>query len=150
MQEKAKNDLRVLAISRPIIPDVPPDATLGDSMVSAGFPSPAEDSYEAFDIVSHIVRHPTSTFFMKVAGDSMTGAGIFDSDLVVVDRSLEAKSGDIVVAVLDGEFTIKRFRRNGSGIELVPENPKYRKITLNEGMEMTIWGVVTGTYKSFK
>ena len=59
-------------------------------------------------------------------------------------------SGDIVVAILDGEFTIKRFRRNGSGIELVPENPKYRKITLNEGMEMEIWGIVTGTYRSFK
>ena len=145
-----RNDLRVLAVSRPVIPGVPHETTLGDSMVSAGFPSPADDSHEMFDIVSHIVRHPASTFFMKVAGDSMTGAGIFDGDLIVVDRSLEAKSGDIVVAILDGEFTIKRFRCNGSSIELLPENPKYRKIILNEGMEMTIWGVVTGTYKSFK
>jgi len=87
---------------------------------------------------------------MRVAGDSMIGAGIFDGDLLVIDRSIEAQSGDIVVAVLDEEFTIKRFRRNGSTIELVPENPKFRKITLNEGMELAIWGVVTGTYKSFK
>jgi len=148
MQEK--NDLRVIAVSRPAIIETRHSGTLGDSMVSAGFPSPADDAHEMFDVVSHIVRHPASTFFMKVAGDSMTGAGIFDGDLIVVDRSLEVKSGDIVVAVLDGEFTIKRFRRNGSGIELVPENPKYRKITLNEGMEMEIWGIVTGTYKSFK
>jgi len=80
----------------------------------------------------------------------MIGAGIFDGDLLVVDRSIEAASGDIVVAVVNGEFTIKRFRRNGSTIELVPENSKFRKITLSEGMELEIWGVVTGTYKSFK
>jgi len=119
-------------------------------MVSAGFPSPADDSHETFDIVSLIVRHPAATFFMRVAGDSMTGAGIFDGDLLVVDRSIEAQSGDIVVAVVNGEFTIKRFRCYGSRIELVPENPKYHKIILNEGMELEIWGTVTGAYKSFR
>jgi DNA polymerase V len=144
------NDIRITAVSRPVITETPHNGTLGDSMVSAGFPSPADDTHETFDIVSHIVRHPTATFFMRVAGDSMTGAGIFDGDLLVVDRSIEAKSGDIVVAVLDGEFTIKRFRRSGSTIELVPENPKYRKIMMHEGMELEIWGVVTGTYKSFR
>jgi len=145
-----KNDLRVLAVSRPVIRETRHNGTLGDSTVSAGFPSPAEDSYETFDIVSHIVRHPAATFFMRVAGDSMTGAGIFDGDLLVVDRSIEAKSGDIVVAILNGEFTIKRFRRSGTKIELVPENPKYRKIILNENMELEVWGVVVGTYKSFR
>jgi DNA polymerase V len=144
------NALRVIAVSRPVIPASRHSGTLGDSMVSAGFPSPADDTHETFDIVSHIVQHPTATFFMRVAGDSMTGAGIFDGDLLVVDRSIEAKSGDIVVAVLDGEFTIKRFRCNGSTIELVPENSEYRKITMCEGMELEIWGVVTGTYKSFR
>ncbi|MDR0327490.1 MAG: translesion error-prone DNA polymerase V autoproteolytic subunit [Planctomycetaceae bacterium] len=150
MQEKATNDLRVLAVSRPIIPETRHNGTLGDSSVSAGFPSPADDTCETFDLVSHIVRHPTATFFMRVAGDSMTDAGIFDGDLLVVDRSLEAKSGDIVVAVLNGEFTVKRLRCSGTNIELVPENPKYRKIILNEEMELEIWGVVTGTYKSFQ
>jgi len=144
------NVLRVIAISRPVIPESRHNAPLGDTMIPAGFPSPAEDTHETFDIVSHIVRHPTATFFMRVAGDSMIGAGIFDGDLLVVDRSIEAASGDIVVAVVNGEFTIKRFRRNGSTIELVPENSKFRKITLSEGMELEIWGVVTGTYKSFK
>jgi DNA polymerase V len=148
--QKAKNDIRVVAVTRPVIPETHRTGTLADSMVSAGFPSPAEDSYETFDIVSHIVRHPAATFFMRVAGDSMSGAGIFDGDLVVVDRSFEPKSGDIIVAILNGEFTIKRFRRNGSTIELVPENPKFRKITLNESMELEVWGVVTGTYKSFQ
>jgi DNA polymerase V len=144
------NAIRVLTVTRPVIPVSRHDGTLGDSMVSAGFPSPADDIHETFNIISHIVRHPTATFFMRVAGDSMTGAGIFDGDLLVVDRSIEAKSGDIVVAILDGEFTIKRFRCNGSTIELLPENAKYRKITMCEGMELEIWGVVTGTYKSFK
>jgi len=148
MQEK--NDLQILAVSRSILPESNHNLTIGDSVIPAGFPSPTDDCHETFDIVSHIVRHPTATYFMRVAGDSMTGAGIFDGDLLVVDRSIVAESGDIVVAVIDGEFTIKRFRRKGSNVELVPENPKYRKITLNEGMELKIWGVVTGTYKSFK
>ena len=150
MQEKTTNNLRVTAVSRPMLPESKHNGTLGDSTVSAGFPSPAEDSFETFDIVSHIVRHPAATFFMKVAGDSMIDAGIFDSDLIVVDRSLEAKSGDIVIAVLDGEFTIKRLQCSGSRTELVPENSKYRKIVLNEEIEFEVWGVVTGTYKSFK
>jgi len=145
-----KNDLRILAVSRSTIPETSREVTIGESVVPAGFPTPADDFHETFDIVSHIVRHPTATFFMRVTGDSMTGAGIFDGDLLVVDRSMEAESGDIVVAILNGEFTIKRFRRNEAAIELVPENPRFRKIVLNEGMELEIWGVVTGTYKSFK
>ena len=148
MQEKS--DIQIRAVSRLAISETGHKAPLGDSMIPAGFPSPADDCYESLDIVSHIVKHPAATFFMRVAGDSMTGAGIFDGDLVIVDRSLEAQSGDIVVAVLDGEFTIKRFQRNGTSVELVSENPKYRKIVLKEGMELEIWGVVTGTYKSFK
>jgi len=144
------NDIRVVAVSRPAIPVPRYNGTLGYTMIPAGFPSLAENTHETFDIVAHIVRHPEATFFMRVTGDSMIGAGIFDGDLLVVDRSIEAMSGDIVVAVVNGEFTIKRFRRNGSTIELVPENTKFRKITLSEGMELQIWGVVTGTYKSFK
>jgi DNA polymerase V len=123
---------------------------LGNSAIPAGFPSPAEEFHETLDLIAHIVRHPAATFFMRVAGDSMTGAGIFDGDLLVIDRSIEAASGDIVVAVINGEFTIKRLRRTASTIELVPENPKYRKIAMSDGMELEIWGVVTGTYKSFK
>ena len=153
LNEKAvhdKKNIQIVSVSRSAVPAIGHGVPLGESVIPAGFPSPADDFHETFDIVSHIVKHPTATFFMRVAGDSMTGAGIFDGDLVVVDRSLEAVSGDIVVAIIDGEFTIKRFRRSGSTVELVPENAKYRKITLHEGMELEIWGVVTGTYKSFK
>ena len=145
-----KRNFQVHSVSRLATPATGHAVRIGDSVIPAGFPSPADDLYETFDLVSHIIKHPAATFFMRVAGDSMTGAGIFDGDLVIVDRSLEAASGDIVVAVLDGEFTIKRFRRSGSSIELVPENPKYRKMTMTDGMQLEIWGVVTGTYKSFK
>jgi DNA polymerase V len=145
-----KKDIQIRSVSRLAMPAAGHAVRLGDSAIPAGFPSPADDLHETFDLVSHIVRHPAATFFMRVAGDSMTGAGIFDGDLVIVDRSVEAASGDIVVAVVDGEFTIKRLRRTGANIELVPENPKYRKMTMGEGMELQIWGVVTGTYKSFK
>jgi DNA polymerase V len=148
--ECKRNNIQILSVSRSAVPVAGHELPLGESVIPAGFPSPSDDFHETFDIANHIVKHPTSTFFMRVAGDSMTGAGIFDGDLVVVDRSLGAVSGDIVVAVLDGEFTIKRFRQSGSTVELVPENPKYRKITMREGMEMVIWGVVTGTYKAFK
>ena len=99
-----EDNLRVIAVSRPVISEIRHGATLGDSVIPAGFPSPADDTHETFDIVAHIVRHPEATFFMRVAGDSMIGAGIFDGDLLVIDRSIEAQSGDIVVAVLDEEF----------------------------------------------
>lgn len=145
-----KDDLQIHSVFTSVVPVNGLEVSLGDSMVPAGFPSPADEFRETFDIASHIVRHPTATFFMRVSGDSMTGVGIFDGDLIVVDRSLEAVSGDIVVAIVNGEFTVKRLRRSGASIELVPENSRFRKITLHEGMDLEIWGVVTGTYKSFK
>jgi len=83
MQEKS--DIQIRAVSRLAISETGHKAPLGDSMIPAGFPSPADDCYESLDIVSHIVKHPAATFFMRVAGDSMTGAGIFDGDLVIVD-----------------------------------------------------------------
>ena len=80
----------------------------------------------------------------------MIGAGIFDGDLLVVDRSLEASSGDIVIAVVNGEFTVKRLSRSGSKVELLPANPRCKKITFAEGAELEIWGVVTNAVKAFK
>lgn len=145
-----KDELRILSVSRSVSVETGREMPIGDSGIPAGFPSPADDLHETFDIVSHIVKHPSATFFMRVTGDSMVGAGIFDGNLLVVDRCLEAESGDIVVAVVDGEFTVKRLRRCGATVELVPENSRYRKVTLTEDMELEIWGVVTGTYKSFK
>ncbi len=144
------DDTRIVSVFHPRIPAEPLTVAVADSSIPAGFPSPADNDRETLDIGAHIVRHPNSTFFMRVAGDSMTGAGIFDRDLLVVDRSLDPRHGDIVVAVLNGEFTVKRLRQTNGRIELVPENPKYKKIMLTDEMEFEIWGVVTGTYKSFR
>lgn len=112
--------------------------------VSAGFPSPAEDYIEGkLDLNELMVAHPAATFFVRVAGDSMLGAGIHHNDILVVDRSLEPVHGKVVIAVLDGELTVKRlFRRNGA-VRLLAENPAYPPIELAGEVACEIWGVVT-------
>jgi len=112
--------------------------------IPAGWPSPA-DNYveETLDIHRLVVRNPPATFFLRVTGDSMIGAGIHNGDLLVVDRSRSAASGKVVVAVVDGELTIKRFiKRNGKTL-LCPENPSYPEIDISEREEASIWGVAT-------
>ncbi|GHT22179.1 umuD protein [Planctomycetales bacterium] len=121
------------------------------STVPAGFPSPAEDTpTEQLDLAQHLIQHPEATFFLRVSGESMTGAGIFDGDLLIVDRSLTPGNGDIVIAILDGEFTVKRLIMDGKRIELRPDNPKFRTLKLTEESQLEIWGVVTGSVKSFR
>lgn len=116
--------------------------------ISAGFPSPADDYVEsALDLNAYLVRHPAATFMVKVAGDSMIGAGIADGDLLVVDRAVEAAHGRIVVAVIDGELTVKRLRIRRTLRLLVPENPKYEPLRIGPEQELQIWGVVTGVIK---
>ena len=144
------NDTRIVSVYHTLFPAEPLTVTVADSTIPAGFPSPADDDRESLDIGAHIVRRPNSTFFMRVAGDSMTGAGIFDGDLLVVDRSLDPHHGNIVVAVVNGEFTVKRLCLVNGRTELQPENPKYRKILVSGEMEFEIWGVVTGAYKEFR
>ncbi|TFC90125.1 translesion error-prone DNA polymerase V autoproteolytic subunit [Cryobacterium sinapicolor] len=112
--------------------------------VHAGFPSPATGYYNGpVDLNRHLIQDPTATFIVRVSGDSMTGAGIFDGDEIIVDRSLDARDGSVVIAVVDNELTIKRLRIDEAGIRLVPENPAYPDIVLDEMSELTIWGVVT-------
>lgn len=114
--------------------------------VSAGFPSPAGDVMEGkLDLNEHLIKNPPATFFVRVIGDSMIGAGIYPDDLLVVDRSIDPKSGKIVIAVVDGELTVKRLMLGGRGnnVFLVPENPAYRTITITEDMSFHVWGVVT-------
>ena len=114
------------------------------SRVPAGFPSPAEDYVEcSLDLNEHLIAHREATFFVRVKGHSMTGAGIRDGDLLVVDRALEAASGDIVVAVVDGELTVKRLSRRGGTVRLLPESPGFAPIEFKDGQELTVWGVVT-------
>ncbi len=126
-------------------------AFIYESKVQAGFPSPAEDYVEGrLDLNELMVRHPSATYYVRVAGDSMEGAGIFENDFLVVDRALEARDGDIIVAFLNGEFTLKRLRIEGNKIRLEPENPKYEPIEISEGDEFMVWGVVTGVIRKFK
>lgn len=119
--------------------------------VPAGFPSPADDYVEdRLDLNQLLVQNITATFFLRVKGDSMTGAGIHDGDIIVVDRSVEPVDRAVVVAVVDGELTIKRLRIRNGVTELHAENPKYLPIRFKEGQEMTIWGVVTSSVHSVK
>jgi len=114
------------------------------SRVPAGFPSPAEDYVEgSLDLNEHLIAHREATFFVRVQGHSMTGAGIRDGDLLVVDRALEAADGDIVVAVVDGELTVKRLARRGGRVRLLPEHPGFEPIEFKDGQELVVWGVVT-------
>ncbi len=114
------------------------------SKVAAGFPSPADDHQEIkLDLNKHLVPNPVSTFFVRVSGDSMLGAGIHDGDVLVVDRSLNCKDGCIIIGVVDGELTVKRFFRRGEVVALVAENPKYADIIVTQEMAFSIWGVVT-------
>ncbi len=116
--------------------------------IPAGFPSPADDYVErALDLNAYLVRNPAATFMVRVSGDSMTGAGIADGDILVVDRSEEAVHGRIVVAVLEGEMTVKRLHIRRRERLLVPENPRYRPLRVGPDQELRIWGVVTGVVR---
>ena len=117
--------------------------------VSAGFPSPADDYAEgALDLNAHLVRQPAATFFARARGDSMIGAGIHDGDLLVVDRSLAAEDGKVVVVSINGELTVKRMRREKGTTWLIPENPDYPPIQFQEQDEAHLWGVVTNVIHS--
>ncbi len=112
--------------------------------VEAGFPSPADDYMEGkLDLNQHLIHHPTATFFVRVSGESMLNAGMFPNDLLIVDRSIEPVHGKIVIAVLDGELTVKRLYMQNGVIKLMPENEKFQPIEIEKESELTIWGVVT-------
>lgn len=112
--------------------------------VSAGFPSPADDFVEKkLDLNELVVSHPVATFFVRVEGESMIDAGIHAGDILVVDRSLEAKHGKIVIAVVDGEFTVKRLLIDDEGVTLVPENSTHKSLKISEESDFQVWGVVT-------
>ena len=118
--------------------------------ISAGFPSPAGDYAEdGLDLNNYLVQNKPATFMFTVRGESMIGAGICDADKVVVDRALKAKHNDIVVAVVNGEYTIKRLYKYRGRIELRPENLDYQPITFTEGNELQIWGVVVGVVRRY-
>lgn len=112
--------------------------------ISAGFPSPAENHIDKkIDLNVELIKHPAATFFVRVEGDSMIGAGIQSNDILIVDRSIEPRSGKIVVAIVSGEFTVKKLIKKDENLFLVPENPKYPTLLITKEMEFSIWGVVT-------
>ena len=112
--------------------------------VPAGFPSPADDFIESkLDLNELLIKHPAATFFVRVDGESMIGAGIHNNDILVVDRSLEAKHNKIVIAVVNGELTVKRLVKKGEETYLMAENIKYSPLKVTEEMSFQIWGVVT-------
>lgn len=114
------------------------------STISAGFASPADDHLDkAINLHEYLVERPASTFLLRVSGDSMSGAGILDKSLVVVDRSIRAKNNSIVIAAYHGDLTIKRLRRNAEGIWLMPENPAYKALHIRDETQFQIWGCVT-------
>ena len=111
--------------------------------IPAGFPSPASDYMEdPIDLNAHIIEHPNATFYFRADGESMIGAHIPPNALLVVDRTLRARSGSIVVAVVNGEFTVKRLEKTLNSMRLLPENPKFKPIVITEEMQCEIWGVV--------
>lgn len=120
-----------------------------DQGIRAGFPSPAEDYVnEKMDLNRELVNHPAATFYGRVVGDSMSGEGIEEGDLLIIDKSLLPEDGDLAVCCLDGEFTLKRLKTEGGHLWLIPSNPAYAPIEITEGMDFKVWGVVTHTIKS--
>jgi DNA polymerase V len=119
------------------------------SKVPAGHPSPADDYIEKqLDLNEHLIKHPSATFFVRVSGNSMIGAGIHENDILVVDRSITPVSGKIVVAALDGQLTVKRLIKTNEKLFLIPENEAFDPIEIKEGNEVYIWGVVTNVIHS--
>ncbi|PPF16810.1 MULTISPECIES: LexA family transcriptional regulator [unclassified Rathayibacter] len=112
--------------------------------VAAGFPSPAQDYFDgSLDLNDHLIRDKTSTFIVRVSGESMVGAGISDGDELVVDRSITPTHGSVVIAILDGELTVKRLELHSGGVVLRDENPEYPPIHVAELSDLQVWGVVT-------
>ncbi len=121
-----------------------PQIPLMQSCVYAGFPNPASEFIEHFlDLNQYLIKHPAATFFIRVEGDSMIGADISSGDILVVDRSLEATDRQIVIACIDGEFTVKRLMKRNGTTWLEAENARYRPIHIRSNQQFEVWGVVT-------
>lgn len=127
------------------------EVPLFSNRVQAGFPSPADDHLDIpLDLNKHLIQNPAATFLVRVSGDSMVNVGIYENDILIVDRSLEAKDEDIVVAALNGELTVKRLHLKNKEVQLKPENSTYPIIDITEEMDFLIWGVVTSHIHQLK
>ena len=119
--------------------------------VAAGFPSPADDhAVKRIDLMEQLITHPQATFLLRVRGESMKDAGIFDNDVVLVDRAINPRSGHVVVAVVDGEFVCKTLLQGAGCIKLRAANPTFSDINPQDGQTIEIWGVVVAAIKQFR
>jgi DNA polymerase V len=124
---------------------------LASALVPAGFPSPADDyTEEKLNLHDLLVTHPAATFFVRAVGTSMIDAGIQSGDLLVVNRALQPRDGAIVIAIVDGELTVKTYRDRGGQLRLVPENPAQPPIPIGPESEVHVWGVVTSVVHQFQ
>ena len=117
-----------------------------NSSIPAGYPYPAEDHIDIpLDLNEHLIRHPAATFYVYAKGNSMQNSGIYDGDLLIVDRAVEPKLKNIVIAIIDGEFTVKRISKIKNKIYLLPDNKEYQPIEIKDSSNFQIWGVVIYT-----
>lgn len=139
------------AFDQPVqLSDAGAQLPLAGDRVQAGFPSPAEDfAVKRIDLTEVLVTHPQATFLLRVSGESMKDAGIFDGDMLVVDKAIKPRHGHIVVAVVDGEFTVKYLHMRAGRVKLKPANVTFPEISPKEGQTLEVWGVVTSAIKRF-
>jgi len=137
---KSNDDLAFYSMKGDLFSQIP----FYKESVPAGFPSPAEDFMDLdLNLQEYLIQHPSATFCVRAVGDSMIKAGIHSGDVMVVDRALEPKNNNIVLAVLDGEFTVKRIQKKKQQLFLAPENDDFSSILVTEEMDFHVWGVVT-------
>lgn len=141
----------IVSTTQPIlVSDAPLLARLLRNRVCAGFPSPAEDlGAQRIDLTQVLIKHAQATYFLRASGHSMVEAGIFDNDIMVVDRAIKPRHNHIVVAVVDGDFTVKRLYQRLGRIKLKAANPTFADIVPKDGQTLEIWGVVTSSIKQF-
>jgi DNA polymerase V len=136
----------LLGVLLPAIDPTRLSLPLFSNRIPAGFPSPADDHVEdRIDLNEELIRNPPATFMIRVEGNSMIDANIFAGDILIVDRSIEARDSHVIVAVVDGKFTVKRLSMKRGKVRLLPENPdpSYQPIEFKDGQELVVWGVVT-------
>ena len=141
----------ILNFNSPILASsLPVEAHLLTGTVQAGFPSPAEDlGAQRIDLAELLIKHSQATYFLRASGHSMTEAGIFDGDILVIDRAIKPRNTHIVVAIVDGDFTVKQLYQRAGRMKLKAANPTYPDITPKDGQTIEVWGVVTSTIKQF-
>lgn len=129
---------------------VPLQGLLLKNRVCAGFPSPAEDlGAQRIDLTELLIKHSQATYFLRASGHSMVEVGIFDNDILIVDRAIKPRHNHIVVAIVDGDFTVKQLYQRAGRIKLKAANPTFPEIVPKEGQTIEVWGVVTSTIKQF-